>query len=594
MRRVLVYSHTDEYLFELFPAEVFELRTHKEVNGERYLQLTTSKTLTKGMRVLTTDRHGRWEEWVVDTEEALHSTGVDAEYTCMWSVQYDLTGLAISKMPGVQTPVTLLHALSEILDTTQRWETGIVEVSNRAGASMYRMSAWEALGVLVENWGGEVDTTITVDDYGIVGREIDVRSHIGATEVRSRFEYGRNVTSIKRLIGTGIVPCRIIPLGRGEETEDGFGRKITIEPYAHSEYIEGHNLAEARVRDGDGWHYPTIYVENPEMETPEDLYRWGMSVVDKYTTPNVSYDVDLIELAREGQTVDGLELGEEVYVIDEEFGGEDLRLSGRVMEIDENYLDDSDTGVVIGTASRSVASSSWAAVKSVMSKVDNLTSRTYGASRLTDSYMQSMERRTNQRINAGGGYTYMTNAHGLRSYDAGVSDPDDGAEASEAVEVRGGNIRRAATKTGDTWNWHPLFVGDHINGWAITEIAVTGGTATSADHSIDFDFSGNSGTLAMESVDLTRNGTKAMPPFFAVGSASVTMGANSGTEVTVTLDRNMPSTGYKAFVQGEGNPAGYTSVSYSVTEKTTGAVKVMGYNDGGVSVTQTISVLAIA
>ena len=594
MRRVLIYSHTDEYQFELFPNEVYELRTHKKVNGERYLQLATSRTLSKGMRVLTADRRGRWEEWVVDTEEALHTNGVDAEYTCMWAMQYDLTGIPISKMPGVRTPATALHALSEILDGIQRWEVGTVQVSTRAGASMYMRSAWEAVGVLVENWGGEVEASVDVNDYGIVSRRIDLLNHIGSTVVKNRFEYGRNLTSVKRVVGTGIVPCRIIPLGRGEETEDGYGRKITIEPYSHRLYIEGSNSNDVRIKDGDNWIYPTVYVENPDMETPEDLYWWGRSVVDKYTTPDISYDVDLIELAREGYQTDRLELGEEVYVIDEDFGGENLRLSGRVMEIDENYLDDADTGVVIGIAGKSVASSSWAAVKSVTAKVDNLVSSTYGSSRLTDSYMTSLEQRTNQRINAGGGFAYMTNSHGLRSYDVAVTDPDDGAEASEAVEVRGGNIRRAATKTAGAWDWMPLFVGGHINGRAVTEIAVTGGTATSADRSIDFDFGANSAALAMESVDLTRGGTKAMPPFFGVGSATITVGANTSAEVDVTLDRAMPSASYMAFVQGEGNPAGYTMVAYSVTGKTPTAVKVMGYNDGGQSVTQTISVLAIS
>jgi hypothetical protein len=229
--RVIVTSHDGAVVGDLDPARLVDMVVVDEVNGERSLAVTTTQELSKGDRLLWRDGMLRWREYVVEADEAEHSAGEATHaYWCPWSLQYDLSRTFVSAMPGTGgTPATAEQALEAALGGTARWAVGAVDVGTVGSASFFRMSGWEALQTLVETWGGEVDATIEVGLAGVTSRSVSLLAHVGDEGATRRFDYGHDVAGIRRTVMDEPWTCRVIPLGKAEETEGGgYGRKVTI------------------------------------------------------------------------------------------------------------------------------------------------------------------------------------------------------------------------------------------------------------------------------------------------------------------------------------------------------------------------------
>ena len=172
MQRVIRVGRDDSLLEEISPNDVFALVRTEQINGEHSLEITTSVVLPKETRLLTRGDDGRWREWVVMGEDAEHSSGRSpiGTYYAVWSLQHDMAVTTVDKMPGTQTPVRAALALDDAISGTERWARGTVTQTTTGGASMWYKSGWEALSIVVDVWGGELDATIEVDAEGITGR----------------------------------------------------------------------------------------------------------------------------------------------------------------------------------------------------------------------------------------------------------------------------------------------------------------------------------------------------------------------------------------------------------------------------------------
>lgn len=490
MLRLPVYDHEDNFLFELGESEVFALRMRETINGEHRLDITTTRLLEKGMRILTKDATEKWREWVVTSEDQRHRDGdkMTGDYMAVWSLQHDLSVSPISKMAGTSTnPVRAIKALEDVLSGTSRWQIGTVTLNTIGSASMYRTTAWSALSTLVAVWGGEVDATIEVGSTGVTARKVDLLQQQGSSVVTRRFDYGADMSEISRKVDSTPKVCRIIPLGRGEATETGgYGRKVTIgDVNGGIDYLENSSVVElVRLPTDGGWEYPTAYVENPNAQTPEQLLEWAQGILEEATNPQVTYGATVLQLSQAGMDVYGIGLGDVVHCVDRKFTEQGLRVSGRVSSIDANLLDPSDTQVTIGRVTSSLISRLNASVNGVNVRIDEIIET--GAFEMTPAYLERLLDKLNNEINIAGGYTYITQGEGLRTYDVAVSDPLVGAEATRVVEIKGGNIRIANSKTssGD-WEWRTVLEAGHIASDLIESVNITAGRIRSADGGTD-------------------------------------------------------------------------------------------------------------
>lgn len=492
MLRLMVFDRFDQPVCELSEEEVFGLVRTEKVNGEHSLAITTSRVLEQGWRILTCDARGKWREHVVYGNDAAHEAGDRpvGDYYCVWSLQADLMGTRVSSMPGVVTPVTAGVALGCALEGTERWQVGTVTNTNTNGASMYDTDGWSAMSTLIENWGGEIDVTIGVGSAGVVSRSVDYYSKQGEQEPKRRYDFGADLTAVRRRIADGPLYCRITPRGRGEETGDGYGRKITIEDVNDGkDYLEYAPMVDlAKLPDGEGgWEYPTLEVENSECETPADLKAWAQTVLEESTVPQITYEADVLQLAREGIDMHGVSLGDAVHIVDRRFG-DGMRVSGRVLQMAVNLLDEDDVQIVMGSIAENLATlvgGMDSRIRQVTATVQAMNGGTMSAA----GYLGRLLDRINAEINSTGGYTYIVQGHGLLTYDTAVSDPTVGAEASSVVELKGGTIRIANTKTAQgEWEWKTVFTSGHILADLVTAAKITTGyIGSSNDTFIDLD-----------------------------------------------------------------------------------------------------------
>lgn len=491
MRRVLVFDRFDAQVCELAENDVFELTRHEVVNGEHELSITTTQVLEKGWRVVMQDDRGYWHEWVVSGIDDTHANGSRpyGSYYCVWSLQPDLMGTRVSAMPGVQTPVTAAQALDAVLSGTSRWTRGTITNANTGGASMYDTDGWSAMSTLVANWRGEVDTTISVSSSGVVSRQVDLYAQQGESTAKRRFDFGADLVSVRRTIADDPLYCRITPRGKGEETGGGYGRKITIESVnGGKDYLVNNAMVDlAKLPDGNGgWEYPTLEVENSSCETPSELLAWSQGVLEEYTTPKITYEVNVVQAAMEGVDFHGVSLGDSVQIVDGKFN--DLRMTGRVVEMTTDELAHTATSLTIGHIGAGIAgrfSDLYDGIRTAELSVTQLSE-----SLATSDYIDDLLTRINAEVNATGGYVYITQGQGFRTYDVAVTDPLVGSEASSVVEIKGGTIRIANSKDAQgQWEWKTVFQSGHILAELVTAANLVSGTIgnASGDFFIDMD-----------------------------------------------------------------------------------------------------------
>lgn len=345
MPRVIVTDHEGAYLFDIDPMKAPAIVAVDEINGERSLTVTTEQKMEKEQRVLlmryrsTGDEliqyEAYWSEYVVVGETSEHvGRDVVGTYYCVWSLQHDLEVSKVSSMPGVQSPVRARYALNKALEGQTGWTVGEVEPTDiLTGASMYMMSGWEALGVVVQNWGGEVEAEIAVNGAGVTSRKVNLRTHIGASDPTRRFDYGYDCTAVRRTVSDSPYPCRIIPRGKGEATDSGgYGRRIDIKSVNGGvEWLENADAVPlVRLPSGD---LPTSIVIFDQIETPAELKEYALAHLTDYTTPSVSYEAAIVDFKRYGLATDGIELGDEVIVSDDGFYGERIKVQARLVKV---------------------------------------------------------------------------------------------------------------------------------------------------------------------------------------------------------------------------------------------------------------------
>ena len=498
--RVVVFDRTDTFVRDLDPKKLLGLTSVEEINGEHSLTISTLEELAKDDRVLVRDGMLDWHEFVIEGVTAEHGEAAKTiyEYYCVWSLQHDLAATYVNNEYGCGIrpgKSSVMHpasdALAIALAGTSRWAVGSVTVTTGAAASFYRRSGWEALQTVVEKWGGSLTATIEVGLSGVLSRSVNLLAHEGKVTPTRRFDWGWDVASITRTVSDDPWPCRIIPLGASQETEaGGYTRRPDISSVNGGVvWLENPSVTDlVKVSDGQGgWEYPTVIVENDTYEDPADLLAWAQASISDYTSPKVSYEADVVQLAEAGLDPHGVAIGDEVVVVDRGFGSDGLRISARVMRIECNLLDPTDTTLTIGNAEESLAgrltgiARQVAEVAEQQARVDTF--------RRTEAYVSALIDRLNTEANATGGYTYITEGQGIRTYDVPVSDPLVGSEASQVVEVKGGTIRIANTRdaSGD-WEWRTVIVSGHVAADMVTASNITTGYVGSAGETyIDLD-----------------------------------------------------------------------------------------------------------
>lgn len=450
------------------PYAIKAIRT-RATDGTDTLDVTTIGEINKDERIVFKDSMGRWAEYVCQSTQTARAAGMPV------TVAYCAGGIAELSRTYIEDKrnrnANAKACLAKALEGT-RWTVGTVETGTRtriADLAFYHCTVLEAVQKTADTYGLEAQTEYQPDPTGnrIGQRIIHLVEHRGQTTSTKRFEYGKDLTQIKRDIDAGDVITRLYGWGKGiEQTNEegeptgGYGRKISFADVNNGKpYIQDDQaLANWGIVGADGTkHHSEASVDFPDCEDPKELLNLTKAALKTRTTPVVSYTADVTALGQAGYDPEGTDVGDSVQIIDTSFATP-LRLEGRILQIEEDLAGSlAETKITLGNIRQSYTQR-LAAQQQALDKLVSNSGAWNSAAGGTGLYMKDLIDRINQIMNATGGYTYLKPGQGIYVYDK----PED-QNPTQCIHIGGGYWRIADHKkpNGD-WDFRALANGKGI------------------------------------------------------------------------------------------------------------------------------------
>lgn len=465
--RYMIFDRWGNPLGDL-PYAIKAIRT-RATDGTDTLDITTIGEINKDERIVFKDSMGRWAEYLCQSTQTARAAGMPVTVAyCTGSIaELSRTYIEDKRNRNANAKACLAKALEGT-----RWAVGTVEtgtITGTANLAFYHCTALDAIQKTADTYGLEVQTEYQPDPTGnqIGRRIIHLVEHRGSTNTTKRFEYGKDLTQIKRDIDSGDVITRLYGWGKGiEQTNEegeatgGYGRKISFadvnngKPYVQDDQA----LANWGIVGADGTrHHSEASVDFPDCEDPKELLNLTKNALKTRTTPVVSYTADVTALGQAGYDPEGADVGDGVQIIDTSFTTP-LRLEGRILQIEEDLAGSlADTKIALGNIRQSYTQR-LAAQQQALDKLVSSSGAWNSAAGGTGPYMKDLIDRINQIMNATGGYTYLKPGQGIYVYDK----PED-QNPTQCIHIGGGYWRIADHKkaNGD-WDFRSLANGHGI------------------------------------------------------------------------------------------------------------------------------------
>lgn len=459
--RYMIFDRWGNPLGDL-PYAIKAIRT-RATDGTDTLDITTIGEINKDERIAFKDSMGRWAEYLCQSTQTARAAGMPVTVAyCTGSIaELSRTYIEDKRNRNANAKACLAKALEGT-----RWAVGTVEtgtITGTANLAFYHCTALDAIQKIADTYGLEVQTEYQPDPTGnqIGRRIIHLVEHRGSTNTTKRFEYGKDLTQIKRDIDSGDVITRLYGWGKGiEQTNEegeatgGYSRKISFadvnngKPYVQDDQA----LANWGIVGADGTrHHSEAAVDFPDCEDPKELLNLTKAALKTRTTPVVSYTADVTALGQAGYDPEGTDVGDSVQIIDTSFTTP-LRLEGRILQIEEDLAGSlADTKITLGNIRQSYTQR-LAAQQQALDKLVSNSGAWNSAAGGTGPYMKDLIDRINQIMNATGGYTYLKPGQGIYVYDKPIDQ-----HPTQVIQIGGGYWRCASSRNANgDWNWRSL------------------------------------------------------------------------------------------------------------------------------------------
>lgn len=431
------------------------------------------------------DEFGVWHEHIVKSVTVNHSDGMVLQNVYALNSICELTKSYIDERDAYNT--TNVVAFTRALDGT-RWQNGSVSSLGNNSVKFYHTSVYDGIVNILNKWGGEISTSITVSSDGVSSRAINHKKTIGEDN-GLLFTYGFDMSNIERKVELDDVYTRLYVFGKGEPSfgDDGdvtgYGRRINFaEINGGKEYVEDNTamqkwgvMGKNNVRKhSEG----TAIFE--ECEDKHELLSLGKAKLEEVKQPRITYTTNVSILADAGMQFKNARRGDVCYIRDKVL---DERLNGRILHV-RRYLNSTNpTEITIGNLKRTVAD----VFKEQQKKIDKLQNESVnweGATNYNREWLDQMMNHLNEVMNDSGGYAYWEEGEGITVYDR----PKD-QNPTMAIQLKGAGFRIANSKNSDgSWNWRTFGTGD-----GFTADVINVGTLKCGENRIDLD----SGTVTL-------------------------------------------------------------------------------------------------
>lgn len=344
--KIIHFNRNEEYIGKLM--NVTDLQHTEEVNGENFLELTTSSEVDKKDRLMYKDREGNWHEFVISNiEEYREGQAVLKNIYAEHSI-YETLGDFIEDELISEESAT--DALTVALIPT-RWSVGNVTIEGLNSAHFYNISSRNAMQKIINTWGGELQYRIIVNGDQIVARYVDILNRRGE-DINRRFTYTKNLESIKKTIQEDDVITALYGYGKGTEVVQGntkYTKRLDFSSINGGKaYVES---SFARNIWGRGPAGSKVHVfgkvEFDDCNDKHLLLALTQAKLDEFSQPKITYEATIFDMATIDSRYRMIQLGDGIFIIDEDFKPE-LRLSSRVIKIKKDLLNYENSEITLG------------------------------------------------------------------------------------------------------------------------------------------------------------------------------------------------------------------------------------------------------
>ena len=253
------------------------------------------------------------------------------------------------------TNTTARYAMEKAVEGT-RVKVGIVGDLGINSTNFYREKPLSCFEKIIAKWGGELRFRVIIDGNGIVDRFADLLPRRGSNK-GDRLEYAHNIEKIERRESIRDVKTALRGYGRGEESGDGYGRRIDFKDVEWS-IAKGDPMDKPRGQDwigdeeakdlygapnGDGtFRHKFGQFEDSEIEDPAELLQRTYEALQLAKQPFLNYRLNPVIL--EGEKY---ELGDTLVVIDDDINPP-IQIQSRIIVHERDLLEEDNDVIEVG------------------------------------------------------------------------------------------------------------------------------------------------------------------------------------------------------------------------------------------------------
>lgn len=471
-RDLFVFVHTDE------------------LNGEDSVSVSTLFPLAQGYRLLWQDKESNYHEHVCQNPRVTRELGTPIYSDVAISSICELFGDIVEECDASNRAVK--DVFQEVMKNT-RFNASITDTDARfsSNTDFSHKSAREVLNACMNTAKKELITTIEVNERGVGERKLALTDKRGNQHGHRRFTYGKDLLKVERTEHAGVITACY---GYGKELEPKKEERVRTKAgdpvsYEGSEKPpKREKLTFASVNDGKPYVVDEdalkayglssnkdsarrnifgVY-ENSNIDDPSELKKETLKYLHAHSKPQVSYSVDVVDLASYGREWEGVGVGDSVDIVDTCFSPT-LRCRGRVTKIVRNYIDKT-ANVTLGNIAQTLTdiyAYQQKQLQQLDTKVDNLD--TFSPS--NDDHLKRLIDNLNRKFNANGAsYYHIDFATG--STWASVPMDVNGTPLKEggwAINISSLGFRIAKNRNADgSWNWRTFGTGEGLTADLIT------------------------------------------------------------------------------------------------------------------------------
>ncbi|HEM6189616.1 TPA: phage tail protein [Streptococcus suis] len=346
----------DEKLIKIVRKSAVKTALQKyALTTERYV----SDRLTVELKRLNADELEQVEYMAIQTMEDTHAFHYfyvaqksSDELTTLIGVQSGIEELRKSPVYDKRPQNAFARDVITDLLAGTNWQARFVGETNPHSTNFYYTSVFDALKKVCEVWDLEMQFFVEMNGNRIGARYIDFKQRIGEA-IGKRVVYGHNALQILQEVERTNIFTALVGRGKGEETGDGYGRKITFENVAWSrtqgkpvdkpkgqKYLELPLMTrQYGIKNADGSMRPKIgFVDFSEEENPEILIERTYKALIDAARPQLTLKTSSVYLK-------GVKVGDTIRVVRHD---KKLDYDTRIFEITFNRLNNQSSDIKLG------------------------------------------------------------------------------------------------------------------------------------------------------------------------------------------------------------------------------------------------------